>query len=151
MFDAFLEGIHLGWYYLSVLEFDDLTWYFGDILMVKHDYQSRCAPPWMLFKDTTWVKMHSKTRFVFMFQFSHHSFGPLMTTRLKSGLFLQIFVLCCIFSMVWHPCTTCAKLKRLLSKCTVWNVVWVFHLFVVLNLATCYSTLATFYSMIDYR
>jgi hypothetical protein len=43
MFDTFLEGIHLGWYYLSVLEFDDLTRYFGDILMVKHDYQSCCA------------------------------------------------------------------------------------------------------------
>jgi hypothetical protein len=39
------------------------------------------------------VKMHSKKRFVFMFQFSHQLFGPLMTIRLKLVYILNNFVL----------------------------------------------------------
>jgi hypothetical protein len=38
--------------------------------------------------------MHTKTKYVFMFQFSHNSFGPLMTTRLKIFLVFINVVLC---------------------------------------------------------
>jgi hypothetical protein len=39
-------------------------------------------------------------RFVFMFQFSHHSFGPLLTTRLKRFYFSNYFVVSCLFNGV---------------------------------------------------